>query len=413
MAYFKTRRLPQSTVMTSPIIVAGGGIAGLTVALALLRQEKPVVVLEQTRTIGDVGAGISLGARTSRALYSLGLEAALKAVSDSPQGSAAFDYRTGEVLGGAYARRNWSAADMVDVNMLHRADLFDVLKGGIDAIDPHAVRLGERVEHYDQDESGVTVFLADGTAISGSMLIGADGLRSTIRAQMTGSVAPRRTGRVAYRFLVPMAEAAPFMEAGPAGIYVGSRVALGRYVIRKGSLVNCVAFAHSAEVSEESWAQRASRDELMALFDGWHPDVRGLAAAAPLDRTARWALYDRDPLDTWVDGRVTLIGDAAHPLIPFLGLGAAMGVEDAIVMGRAFDRHGATTHALDVYQRARAPRANAILLESRRQAEVFDAGPGATNDIPDSERESRVDYDPMTVALPEPAPAETASSQGD
>jgi salicylate hydroxylase len=393
--------------MTLPIIVAGGGIAGLTLALALLRQGKQVVVLEQTREIGDVGAGISLGARTSRALYSLGLEATLKAVSDSPQGSAAFDYRTGDVLGGAYARRNWSAADMVDVNMLHRADLFDVLKAGIDSIDPHAVRLGERVERYEQNEDCVSVFLADGMAIEGSTLIGADGLRSTVRAQMTGSTLPRRTGRVAYRFLVPMTEAAPFMGAGPAGIYVGARVALGRYVIRQGSLVNCVAFAHSDDVSEETWSQRASRDELMALFEGWHADVRGLAAAAPLDRTARWALYDRDPLDTWVDGRVTLIGDAAHPLVPFLGLGAAMGVEDAIVMARAFERSSDPAQALDVYQRARTGRANAILLESRRQAEIFDAGPGATNDIPDGERESRVDYDPMTVPLPGPAPCLT------
>ncbi|WP_170065860.1 FAD-dependent oxidoreductase [Novosphingobium guangzhouense] len=388
--------------MTSPIIVAGGGIAGLTVALSLLRQGRQVIVLEQTRAIGDVGAGISLGARTSRALYALGIEAALKAVSDTPQGSAAFDYRTGEVLGGAYARRNWSAADMADVNMLHRADLFDVLKAAIDAIDPQAVRLGHRLERYEQDEAGVTVHLSDGDILSGSVLIGADGLRSTVRSQMTGEVTPRATGRVAYRFLVPMAQAAPFMGAGPAGIYVGSRVALGRYVIRKGTLVNCVAFAHRPDVSSESWSQRATRDELMALFDGWHPDVRGLASAAPLERTARWALYDRDPLDTWIDGRVTLIGDAAHPLIPFLGLGAAMGVEDAIIMARAFAQWPEPAQALDVYQRARTGRANAILLESRRQAEVFDAGPGATNDMPDAERESRVDYDPLTVALPQP-----------
>jgi len=389
--------------MTAPIIIAGGGIAGLTVALALLRQGKRVVVLEQTREIGDVGAGISLGARTSRALYSLGVEAELKAVSDSPQGSTALDYRTGEVLGGAFARRNWSAADMVDVNMLHRADLFDVLKGAIDAIDPRALRLGERVARYEQDESGVITFLTSGTAISGSVLIGADGLRSTVRAQMTGSTAPRSTGRVAYRFLVPMALAAPFMGAGPAGIYVGSRVALGRYVIRKGSLVNCVAFAHNDRVSEESWSRRASRDELLALFDGWHVDVRGLAAAAPLDRTARWALYDRNPLEAWVDGRVALIGDAAHPLIPFLGLGAAMGVEDAIVLSRAFECWSDPTAALDVYQRARTTRANAILLESRRQAEIFDVGPDAIDSIPDAERESRKDYDPVSVTLPEPA----------
>ncbi len=389
--------------MTLPIIIAGGGIAGLTAAIALQRQGLPVIVLEQARAVGDVGAGISLGTRTSRALYSLGIEGALRAVSDSPQASSAMDYRTGEVLGGAFARRQWSAEELADVNMLHRADLFAVLKDAIDAHDPAAVRLNSRVVRYEQDGESVLATLADGSQIKGQALLGGDGLHSTIRSQMVGAGEPRRTGRVAFRFLVPMAEAAPFMNAGTAGIYVGSQVSLGRYVIRKGSIVNCVAFAHQPDVEGESWSQQATREELLALFDGWHEDVLGLAAAAPLDRTARWALYDRDPLEQWVDGRVALLGDAAHPILPFLGMGAAMGIEDAVVLGRAFALSSDPKTALRIYEATRRDRANRILLESRRQGEIFDAGPGGGIDIPDSERESRVDYDPMTVELADPA----------
>jgi salicylate hydroxylase len=226
-------------------------------------------------------------------------------------------------------------------------------------------------------------------------------LRSAIRTRISANDAPINTGRVAYRFLVPIADAAPFMGGWTAGIYVGSRVALARYVIRKGTLVNCVAFAHVPDVAGESWSAQASRDELTGLFAGWNPNVIGLAACAPLERTARWALYDRDPLDRWVDRRVGLLGDAAHPILPFLGFGAALGIEDAIVLARAFASSPSPTAALRLYEAARKDRANAILLESRRQGALFDAGPGGAPDIPDAERASRVPYDALTVALPE------------
>ncbi|MGD5540965.1 hypothetical protein QUS97_22665, partial [Xanthomonas citri pv. citri] len=146
--------------------------------------------------------------------------------ADRPEASAAFDYKTGEVLGGAFARRNWTAADLVDVNMLHRADLFDVLKAAVDANDPHAVQLDCAAIGFEQGPDDATMILADGRRITGQALIGCDGLRSTIRAQMFGAGEPRKTGRVAYRFLVPIEDAAPFMGDWTAGIYVGSNVAL-------------------------------------------------------------------------------------------------------------------------------------------------------------------------------------------
>lgn len=388
---------------TAPILIAGAGIGGLTAALALQQRGFAVQVFERAPAVGDVGAGIALGGTASRSLYSLGLEQALNAVSDRPQASAAFDYRTGEVLGGAFSRRNWTAEDLRDVNMLHRADLFAALKSAVDANDPQAVHLDSAVLGFSQDRDGVTLRLADGRRVAGQALLGCDGLRSTVRARLFGADEPCKTGRVAYRFLVPIADAAPFMGEWTAGIYVGSRVLLARYLIRKGSLVNCVAFAHVPQVEGEDWDRHATREELTGLFDGWHADVIGLASCAPLDRTARWALYDRDPLDIWVNGRVGLLGDAAHPVLPFLGLGAALGIEDAIVLARAFTAAKDPADALLTYQGARRKRANGTLLESRRQGELFDAGPGETLDLPAAARESQVPYDPLTVPLPAPA----------
>ncbi|MGA1797193.1 FAD-dependent monooxygenase [Sphingomonas sp. 4RDLI-65] len=386
--------------MPSPILIAGAGIGGLAAALALQRQGFRVRLFERTATVGDVGAGIALGATASRSLYSLGLEQALTAVSDRPQASAAFDYRTGEVLGGAFARRNWSAADLVDVNMLHRADLFAVLRAAVDANDRDAIQLDCSVVGFEQTAEDATILLADGRRFTGQALLGCDGLRSTVRTQMLGAGEPRKTGRVAYRFLVPIEDAAPFMGEWTAGIYVGSRVALARYMIRKGSVVNCVAFAHAPEIEDEDWSAQATREELLALFKGWNANVVGLASCAPLERTARWALYDRDPLDVWTDGRVGLLGDSAHAVLPFLGFGAALAIEDAIVLGRAFATGAGPQAALNLYERARRDRANAILLESRRQGEIFDAGPGGAPEIAAEDRESRKPYDALTAELP-------------
>lgn len=385
--------------MTSPILIAGAGIGGLAAALALQQRGFRVRVFERAPAVGDVGAGIALGGTASRCLYSLGLEHALKAVSDTPQASAAFDYRTGQVLAGAFAKRNWTAADLVDVNMLHRADLFAALKSAVDANDPDAVQLDAAVTGFEQDRQTATLLLADGRRVTGQALIGCDGIRSTIRNQLFGPGEPRKTGRVAYRFLIPIEQAAPFMGAGTAGIYVGSRVALARYLIRKGSVVNCVAFAHVPAIEGEDWSIRATRQELTELFEGWHSDVVGLAACAPLETTARWALYDRDPLDIWTDGRVGLLGDSAHAVLPFLGFGAALGIEDAIVLARCFAQEPDPAHALQMYQNARRNRANAILMESRRQGEIFDAGPGGTADSAIDRRESRSAYDALTAAL--------------
>lgn len=385
--------------MTHPVLIIGGGIGGLTTALALLRRDVPVHVFEGATAIGDVGAGITLGATATRGLYALGLAPALMAAApEQPGDTAALHYQTGEILGGGFKDRAWKAEDLGPIHTIHRADLYAILRDAVLALAPDVLSLGHTMESFAQDADGVTARFAGGKTVRGSALIGCDGIRSRVRAQMFGPEDPRFTGQVAYRFLVPMGKARPFMGASIAGPYVAPGKSLMRYPLRHGTLVNCVVFAVADSWTEEGWSARCSVEELQALFPGWHDDVLGLAANAPIEGTAKWALYDRDPLEIWVQGRVGLLGDAAHPMLPFLGLGAAMAIEDAVVLGRAFERHPDPATALALYQSARTERAGLMLLESRRQGDLFRDGPAGQQRTLTTHRE-RMAYDPSTVPL--------------
>lgn len=388
------------TQVSERILIAGAGIGGLTAALALLRAGRDVAILEKVQAVGEVGAGISLGASASRGLYALGLREALEVIADRPQGvSAALHYQTGAVLGGAFKDRQWKAEDLGPTHVIHRADLFDLLLRAVLALAPDALHLGHEIEDFTQDADGVTVRFASGHLMRGAALIGCDGLRSTVRSRMLGPERPRFTGHVAYRFLVPMERAISYMTASPSGPYVGPGRSMMRYPIRHGAIVNCVAFVAEPTWTGEGWSHRCSVDELTALFTDWHPDVRGLASVAPPEATAKWALYDRDPIETWVDGRVALLGDAAHPMLPFLGLGAVMAIEDAVVLGRAFADDAPVADALERYEAARVDRAALMLLESRRQGQIFRDGPGGQRQATLTTHLERMRYDPSVVPL--------------
>jgi salicylate hydroxylase len=384
--------------MTLPILIIGGGIGGLTAAVALEKQGFKTQVFEQAQAVGDVGAGISLGITASKGLYSLGLREILRAASDPPKKSTALHYQTGEILGGAFADRPYDEEDRPFVNQIHRADLFTLLKNALERLNPGALHLGHAFVRFEQDSAGVTAIFANGETRRGAALVGSDGINSKVRAQMLGNEEPRFTGRVAYRFLVPMEQASPYMTIAGSASYIAPRKSLLRYPVRHGTLVNCVAFVHSDSGMGEGWSQRVTSQELLSLFDDWHPDVQGLARAAPLERTAKWGIYDRDPLPAWTQGRVTLLGDSAHPMLPFLGLGAAMAIEDAVVLARACQKLPDISAALRLYENARSGRAGDILLASRHQADIFSDGPDGTR-RPILTKQQRMDYDPSTAPL--------------
>ena len=221
-----------------------------------------------------------------------------ESLATTRQVSAALHYQTGEVLGGAFKDRQWKPEDLGHTHVIHRADLFTILQDAVLELAPDALNLGREFDSYTQNAEGVIVRFTAGQAVRGSTLIGCDGVRSSVRTQMFGPENPRFTGQIAYRFLVPIEKALPFLTSGPVGPYVGPGKSMMWYPIRHSTLVNCVAFVSADTWTGEGWSQTCSTEELQGLFTGWHDNVRGLAAAAPAQGTAKWALYDRDPLDT-------------------------------------------------------------------------------------------------------------------
>ncbi|MCC5869253.1 MAG: FAD-dependent monooxygenase [Gammaproteobacteria bacterium] len=386
------------TKRDEPILIAGGGIGGLTLALALLRVGRQPLVLERARLAGEVGAGLSLGTSPTRGLYWLGLRDQIQATAEASSPSAAHHYATGERLGGVFQLRRYAAKDLTDTFMIHRADFHKLLLNEVEALAPDTVRFGCELVDFEDSGDGIVAKLANGEIIVGSGLVGCDGLRSRTRSLLIGDGQPRFTGRVAYRFLVPIEKVVEHMSAGPNAMYVGPAFSLLRYTIRRGTLVNCVAFAENSEWKHEGWNHKVSRAELMSLFSGWHEDVAALASNAPLDDTAKWALFDRDPIYTWSRGRVTLLGDAAHPLLPFLGMGAGLAIEDAVVLGRLFANPDPVATIFARYQELRRERAARIQIDSTIQGEILSLGEDAPR-RPSQTYAERMQYDPASVAL--------------
>ncbi|GLK44216.1 monooxygenase [Novosphingobium resinovorum] len=391
----------RGTGMTD-IIIVGGGIAGLTAALGLQRQGLKVRLFEQAAQFGDVGAGITLSQPASRGLFSLGLRDAIERDADIPVRAGGADYRTGERIGGpdqiALARE---AGEIPYFYQLHRADMHAILADAVYAMDPETIALNRQVVALAQDAAGVAARFADGSEERAPVLVGADGINSRVRAILFGEESPRFTGQSAYRFLIPVEQVQAQMHLGPSVNYLGPDRQLLRYLIRHGTVVNGVAFVKTDNWTGEGWSTPATNAEMLEKFADWNEDVKALLRAAPAEGTRKWALFDRDPLPQWTVDRVTLMGDAAHPMLPFLGLGAAMGIEDAVVFARAFATAGDPVAALHRYEATRRERANRVLLRSRRQGEINQSSDPEMRkrNGADPENENLMTYDPATTEI--------------
>ena len=388
--------------MTRAIIV-GGGMGGLTAALALLQQGIDVEVCEQAPVLREVGAGLTLSSGALRGLHSLGLLDAVRAVSQPSRSMPFVHYRTGGLLWGAFTPDRPAPSDENPFLARHvfRADLQAVLAAHLVERSRDALRLGRALVGVEQDGHGVTARFADGSSTTGNVLIGADGIHSVVRTVGWGAVQPAFTGQVAWRFLVDGDLAAPHLGAGQAAVFFGPDQVFNRYLLRKGTLLNCVAIVRTPGWHGEGWSTPGDPAELARLFQGWHPDVQALIALARPERLAKWALGARPPLATWRDGRVALLGDAAHPMLPFLGLGAAMAIEDAIVLGRAFGVATNPLAALAIYEGTRLARTTEVGVASKAQGEALQAKDPEHyrgDDAPVANR-ALFDHDPSTVPL--------------
>ncbi len=356
------------------IAIIGAGIAGLVAARALQQFGHRPVVYEQAAALGEVGAGLTVTPNATHVLNAIGLGDVLPRIGLRPDRGGVKHWQTGELMveisRGNEMLERYGAA----YYQLHRADLHAELAALVAAADRAAIRTGHSFADLAQHADGVTLYFADGSRAEADAVIGADGIRSLVRTRLFGADRPRFTGYVAYRGLVPV-------SALPAGIMeptsclaTGPGRSFTRYLVRGGALVNFVGLTERDDWREEGWSIRAAVGEMLAEYADWHADVRGIIAATPAEGLFRWALFDREPLQEWTRGRVTLIGDAAHPMLPFLGQGAAMGIEDGMVVARAFAAAGSIDEALRRYVEARLPRANWVMLESRKTALNYHSG---------------------------------------
>jgi salicylate hydroxylase len=345
---------------TPRIAVIGGGIGGLTAVHALRRHGFDVTAYEAAPELKEIGAGVALGPNAMKALRSLELEAPVRAVAWESAYQLLRNWRSGRIISRTPRTNRFGATGC----SVHRADLLDVLSAGLPS---DVVKLGARCVGVEADDHVASARFTDGTQIEADVIVGADGIHSAVRASLFGPDAPRFTGKICWRFLVPV-------DAVPGGIstdgttWLGPHGAVVVYLVRRGELVNVVAHYDNETWTEESWIRECDRAEAIENYRGWHESLLRLFSAS--ERHYKWALYDRDPLGQWTKGRITILGDAAHPMLPYLGQGACQAIEDGCVLANSLallsDDPGA---ALQLYERVRLPRARRVVLTARARGE--------------------------------------------
>lgn len=360
------------------ILIAGAGIGGLTAALALARQGAAVTLFEQAEHLEETGAGIQLAPNATGVLLGLGLAGRLAPAIVAPRAIRLRAARSGSDIAvmPLAARAAWHGAPYW---VIHRADLQAALHEAVVGEPRVRLMLGARVAGctIDGDGGGVDARILRGTAAAGhagSVLVGADGLWSSLRAQFGDAAPPRSAGRTAWRALVPAGALPPRLREPEVTLWLGVGGHLVHYPVRGGSAINIVAVAGEAWQSS-AWSTAADAAELLARFPAadWADDARLLLAAPGPWR--KWALYDRPPLRQWGRGPLTLLGDAAHPMLPFLAQGAAMAIEDAAVLAAALaQRPDRPQQALRAYEAARRPRTRRLQHGARRNDLLYHLG---------------------------------------
>lgn len=349
------------------VVIAGGGIGGLSAAIALAKVGFEVEVVERAPALTEVGAGIQLSPNAMMGLTALGLIDPVLAYASRPETLEMRIGRTGQKVFSIpiakEARDRYGAPYL----HMHRADLIEILKRAAEFAGVQ-VRLGARVSAYVMDDTGVRVGLDTGGIIPCDLLVGADGVRSTVRRQMLGPEDPRYTGAIAWRITVP-ADVAPDLPHA-AIVWAGPGRHAVTYRIRRGELINFVGVVETERWRGESWDEPGDPADLAADFGGWAPPIPDIIAAA--QTCFVWALFDRDPLPRWSDGgRVTLLGDACHPMPPFQAQGAAMAIEDAVILAKCLSVHGVSQASLERYEGLRRHRTARVLASARNNMAVF------------------------------------------
>src|ERR1051326_963508 len=342
--------------MQDKVAIVGAGIGGLTAALALIQHDIDVEVHEQAPELKELGAGVQISSNGTRVLYALGLCPEVERAGVIVAGKEIRLWSTGQT---------WKLFDLGAESverygfpyvMFHRGDLHAMLLNEIRLERPDAIKLNHKCTDVVDDGDTVLMRFENGETARAGVVIGADGVQSRVRLATFGADRPEFTGIVAWRVLVPR-------ERVPSGIrlkvgtnWVGPGGHVVHYPVRGGQLLNFVGLLERDDWRVESWTVQGSKDEFANDFRNWHSAIHDTIRAG--ETPYKWALFARPPMPAWTKGRVTLLGDACHSMLPMLAQGAVMALEDGLVLGRCVKKYGVTPEALQRYEAVRRERAN-------------------------------------------------------
>jgi 2-polyprenyl-6-methoxyphenol hydroxylase-like FAD-dependent oxidoreductase len=354
-----------------PILIAGGGIGGFAAALALTQKGFPVQVIERAADFHELGAGIQLGPNVFRMFEILGVSEEMSHWAVFPNNLIMRDALNGAEITRIPAGEPLHQRFGYPYAVIHRADLHKVLIDAVKRSPLATMTTSCKVVSYEDHGDRVVVQTETGKALEGAALIGADGLWSAVRNQLVGDGKPRVSGHIAYRGVIPLAKVPEHLWENNVVLWAGPKTHLVHYPLHRGEVYNLVVVFHSSRY-EEGWDTYGDPSELHERFAGQHPKVREFLSMA--NEWKMWVLCDRDPISKWTEGRVTLLGDAAHPMLQYLAQGGCMAIEDAVVLARCLaDSKGDHNAAFLSYQQQRYLRTTRVQLTARMYGDIYHA----------------------------------------
>lgn len=358
----------------SSITICGGGIGGLAAALALARSGRTVRVLEKAAEFGEIGAGLQLAPNASWALDRLGVLDAVRVDAVAPSRLLWMDAHSGEQLTSLDLGAPFIERYGFPYLVMHRSDLLDALLAAAQQNDQITLETNKEVSAVEDRGTSALVRCADGSEYESEIVVGADGLWSTIRASFVADGDAICSQYVAYRGAIPMSEMSEHAGLDNVMLWTGPDMHLVQYPLRRGELYNQVVVFKSERYTREP-ADWGTPDELDAHFSGGAPLVA--SALSKIKRNRRWPMFDRLPVTQWIDNRVVLLGDAAHPMLQYLAQGAAQALEDGVVLADALDMHQSDVAAgLHAYQAERYARTSRVQTLAREWGEYWHMHPG-------------------------------------